>query len=147
MTFLSVNRRAYYDYQILQEFEAGIALLGFEVKAIKTGRINLSGSYVVFKDDEPWLLNATIPPYQEANTPKNYDPQRSRRLLLHKSEIKDLRGKLTQKGLTILPLKVYNKKRKVKLLIGLARNKREYDKREIIKKREDERMINRAMRT
>lgn len=139
-----VNRRAYFDYEILETYEAGIELYGFEVKAVKSGRINLAGSFAVIKNNEAWLLSVTIPPYQAKNTPADYDPMRSRRLLLHKSEIKELIGKTAQKGLTIVPLKVYTKRNRVKILIGLARHKKTADKRAIIKRREAEREIDRA---
>jgi len=132
----SVNRKAYFDYEILETYEAGIELYGFEVKSIKTGHLNLAGSFAVVKDNQAWLLNTSIPPYQPKNAPSDYDPTRSRRLLLHRSEIKELIGKSAQKGLTLVPLKVYNKRGKIKILIGIARHKKKVDKREIIKKRE-----------
>lgn len=147
MTELAVNRRAYFDYQILETYEAGIELFGFEVKAVKSGRAGLAGSFVVIRDSMPILLNTTISPYQPKNTPASYDPARSRRLLLRKSEIKELLGATSQKGLTIIPLKLYNKNGKVKLVIGLARHKKSQDKREIIKKREARREIDRTLRT
>lgn len=146
MSWVIVNRRAYFDYKILETYEAGIELFGFEVKSVKTKHINLAGSFAVVKDSEVWLLNATISPYQSRNTPADYDPTRSRRLLLHKSEIKELVGKSAQKGLTIIPLKVYNKHNRVKILIGLARHKKKTDKREIIKKRETKREMEREMK-
>ncbi|QQG44943.1 MAG: SsrA-binding protein SmpB [Candidatus Sungiibacteriota bacterium] len=144
---IAVNRRAYFDYEVLDTYEAGIELRGFEVKAIKTGHINLSGSFAVIKNNEAWLINATIPPHQPKNAPPDYDPIRTRRLLLHKSETKELIGASAQKGLTIVPLKVYTKRNRVKILIGLARHKRKTDKREIIKKRDTEREVKRALRT
>ena len=143
---ISVNRRAYFDYEILDTYEAGIELRGFEVKAVKSGRINLAGSFAVIKDNEAWLLNTTISPYQAKNTPTDYDPTRSRRLLLHRSEIKELIGGSAQKGLTIVPLRVYTKHNRVKILIGLARHKKKGDKRELIKKRETEREIRRELK-
>lgn len=144
-TFSVLNKRAYFDNEILQTYEAGIELLGFEVKSVKTGHINLGGSYVVINNNEAWLLNAVIPPYQSKNVPADYDSRRSRRLLLHRSEIKELIGRAAQKGLTILPLKVYTIHGKIKILIGVARHKKKADKREIIKKREAEREIKRAL--
>lgn len=138
-----VNRRAYFDYEILETYEAGIELLGHEVKSIKTGHINLVGSFAVIRNGEAWLLSATIPPYQSKNVTTKYEPTRSRRLLLHKSEIKELIGKSAQKGLTIIPLKVYTKRGKIKILIGLAKHKKNKDKREIIKKRESQREVER----
>ena len=146
MTDLSVNRRVRFDYEILETIEVGIALLGFEVKAVKSGRMSLVGAFVVIRGDEAWLLNATISPYQPKNTPLDYDPTRSRRLLLHKREIKELIGKTSQKGLTIVPLKAYTKRSRIKLLIGLARSKKKSDKREVIKKREASREIRRTLK-
>lgn len=136
---LAENRRARYDYQILESYEAGLALRGHEVKAIKTGHVSLKGSYVVIKKNEAYLINAFIPPYQPANTPEGYDPERSRKLLLKQSEIKALIGKSKQKGLTLIPLKLYTKRGKVKLEFGTGKGKRKQDKREEIKKREAER--------
>ena len=135
---LAENRRVYYDYEILDIYEAGLKLLGHEVKAIKTGHISLKGSYVVIKNKEVFLINALIPPYQVKNTPDNYDPYRSRKLLLKKSEIKSLIGKSKQKGLTLVPIKIYTKKKLIKLEFGIGKGKREIDKREKIKKREFE---------
>lgn len=146
MNEISVNRRAYFDYEILETYEAGIELLGHEVKSVKTGHINLAGSFAVIRKEEAWLISATIPPYQSKNTTSSYEPTRSRRLLLHKSEIKELVGKTAQKGLTIVPLKVYTKHSRVKILIGLARHKKKADKREAIKKRETEREIERIVK-
>lgn len=147
MSDLAVNRRAHFDYEILETYEAGISLFGFEVKAVKTGRINLAGAYVVIRAGEAWLINTTIAPYQAKNTPVDYEPTRSRRLLLHKSEVKELIGAATEKGLTIVPLKVYTKHNRVKILIGLGRHKKKTDKRETIKRREAGREIARAIRS
>lgn len=146
MPDLAVNRRAYFDYEILQEYEAGIELRGFEVKSVKTGHVNLTGSYAVIRGGEAWLLNATIPAYQPKNAPADYDPQRTRRLLLHKAQIKELIGSSAAKGLTIVPLKAYTKNNLVKVLLGLGRHKKKGDKREIIKKRETEREIDRTLK-
>ena len=146
MSEIAVNRRARFDYEIIETLEAGIELFGFEVKAVKSGRINLAGSFVVIKDRSAWLLGATIPPYQAKNTPDNYEPSRSRRLLLHKSELKEWIGATSQKGLTIIPLKVYTKRNRVKILVGLAKHKKTADKREVIKKRETKREIERAIK-
>lgn len=141
-----VNKRVYFDYEIFETYEAGIELFGFEVKAVKTGHITLAGSFAVVKDKTVSLLNASIPAYQPKNAPSNYDPTRSRRLLLHKSEIKKLIGKSAQKGLTIVPLKVYTKRNRIKILLGLARHKKKTDKRELIKRRETEREIERVVK-
>jgi len=133
------NKKAYFKYRILEKFEAGISLIGQEVKSIKLGRINLAGSYVVLKGEEVYLIGANIPPYQPKNVPADYNPERSRKLLLKKSEIKYLIGKVKQRGLTLVPLKVYTKRGKIKLEFGVAKGKKKADKRELIKKREFER--------
>jgi SsrA-binding protein len=146
MKELALNRRAVFDYEIHKTYEAGLELLGHEVKAVKNGNMSLLGSFVVLTHGLPLLLNATIPPYQPLNTPKNYDPARSRRILLKKTEIKELLGRTSEKGLTIIPLKVYAQRGRIKILIGLARSKRKSDKRERIKKREAEREIRRTLK-
>jgi len=146
MPVITQNKRAKYDYEILEAFEAGIELRGFEVKAVRLGRINLSGSYVVIRAGEAWLLNADIAPYQPENIPEKYDSKRTRRLLLKKSQIEGLRGRIQEKGLTLLPLKVYTKNRNLKLEIGLGKSRRKKDKRELIKKRETQREIRKAMK-
>ena len=135
---LSENRKAYFDYEILETYEAGVVLTGQEVKSIKSGRANLTGSYVLIKPEGAILLNAQIPPFQPKNLPDGYDPLRTRQLLLNKKEINYLFGK-TKEGLTIIPLSIYNKGRRIKLSIGLARHKKAKDKRETIKKREFQR--------
>lgn len=146
---ISDNKKAYYNYEILEKFEAGIFLMGQEVKSIKLGRVNLKGSYVVLnqadKNPEVFLVGCSIPPYQPKNSPADYDPQRSRKLLLKKKEINYLVGKLSQKGLTIIPLKVYTKGGKIKLEIGIAKGKKKFDKKDLIKKRETEREIKRTL--
>jgi len=146
MKFLAENKKAHFDYQILEKIEAGIVLIGQEVKSIKSGRINLAGSYVVSKDNELYLINAKIPPYQPKNIPESYDPLHSRKLLLKKREIDYLIGKVKQRGLTLIPLKVYTKRGKIKLEFGIAKGLKKADKREVIKKREVEREIKREMK-
>ena len=145
MKILAENRRFSYDYEILETYEAGLVLFGFEVKAIKTGRVSLTGSFVTTKNRELYLTNALIPPYQPANTPIDYDQSRPRKLLLKKSEISSLIGKLKAKGLTLIPIKLYTKKNKIKLEFGVARGKRKIDKRETIKKRDIEIEIGRKL--
>lgn len=147
MKTLSQNKKAYFNYQILENLEAGISLIGQEVKSIKSGRINLAGSYVVLKNEEVYLTGANIPPYQPKNAPLDYNPERPRKLLLKKSEIKYLIGKTKQKGLTLVPLKVYTKRGRIKLEIGIAKGKRKTDKRELIKKREADREIDRELKS
>lgn len=153
MKILGQNKKAYFSYEILETFEAGISLIGQEVKSIRSGRINLKGSYVVLKQlqksktPEVSLVGANIPPYQPKNAPKDYNPERSRKLLLKKSEIKYLIGKIKQKGLTLVPLKVYTKKGKIKIEFGVAKGKKKIDKRELIKKRDVERRIRKELKT
>ena len=146
MKEISRNKKAYFSYEILERFEAGISLNGQEVKSIKSGRINLAGSYVVIRGGEAYLLGANVPPYQPKNAPADYDPERSRKLLLKKAEINYLIGKTKQKGLTTVPLRVYNIRGKIKLEFALVRGKRKVDKRETIKKRETDREIRRVFR-
>lgn len=146
MPTLATNRQAKFHYKILEKYEAGLVLAGHEVKSIKKGHISLRGSYVTIKNQEAWLMNALISPYQPKNTPDNYEPIHPRKLLLHKQEIKSLIGKTKQKGLTLVPLRVYTKRRIVKLEFGLGQGKKKTDKRETIKKRETKRKIDRAMK-
>jgi SsrA-binding protein len=146
MKLLSENRKARFDYEILETYEAGIVLAGQEVKSIKAGRANIAGSHVIIKPDGAFLLNADIPPYQPKNAPADYDPKRTRQLLLKKEELKYLLGKIKEGGLTMVPLSLYNKGRRLKVSIGLARYKKKHDKRETIKKREFEREKGRATR-
>ena len=145
MKVFAENKKAYFNYQILEKFEAGIVLIGHEVKSIKLGRMNLAGSYVVIREKEVFLIGCYIPPYQPRNTPLGYNPERSRKLLLKKSEIKYLIGKSKQKSLTLVPLKVYTKNRNIKLEFGVGKGKRKADKRESIKKRETDRKIKKAL--
>ncbi len=146
MPEFSSNKRARFDYELLKEYEAGIVLWGFEVKSIKDGRMNLAGAFVVLRGKEAWLLNASISPYQGKNTPADYDSARSRKLLLHKWEPKELIGKSAQKGLTIVPLSVYSKRGKIKISVAIARHKKAKDKREAIKARESRREIARTLK-
>src|SRR3989344_2617671 len=132
----STNSKAGFDYEILETIEAGIVLKGYEVKSIKTGRASIKGSYVKILNNRPLLIGATISPYQSANTPPDYDPQSSRKILLSRKEISKLIGLSQSQGLTLIPLKFYSKKGLIKLLIGIARGKKKYDKRETIKKKD-----------
>lgn len=147
MKILAQNKKAYYNYEILAKYEAGLSLIGQEVKSIKAGRINLAGSYVVLRDNEFYLIGANVPAYQPKNAPDDYNAQRSRKILLRKTEIKSLIGKRQQKGLTFVPLKVYTKRGLIKLEFAVAKGKRKVDKREKIKKREAEREMGKAMKT
>jgi len=143
---LAENKKAYFNYDILEKFEAGIFLIGQEVKSLKTRGVNLAGNYIILKGEEAFWVGANIPPYQPKNAPPDYLPERSRKLLLKKSEIKYLIGKSKQKGLTLIPLRVYIKRNKIKLEFGIAKGKKKIDKRELIKKREIEKEIERALK-
>ncbi|KKT82775.1 MAG: SsrA-binding protein [Candidatus Yanofskybacteria bacterium RIFCSPHIGHO2_02_FULL_44_12b] len=130
------NPKANFDYEILETIEAGIVLTGQEVKSIKNGMASIRGSYVKIINEEPFLIGSAIPPYQAANAPPDYEPQRSRKLLMSKRQIASLIGTSKAHGLTLVPLKLYGKKGFVKLLVGVARGKKKYDKRETIKKKD-----------
>ncbi|MBI3631273.1 MAG: SsrA-binding protein SmpB [Candidatus Staskawiczbacteria bacterium] len=146
MQILSENKKAHFDYEILEKFEAGLVLQGQEVKSIKGGHISLTGSYVIFKQDEPYLIGAKVPAYQPKNMPADYNPERLRKLLLNKKEINQLIGKSNEKGFSLIPLKVYTKDGRIKLEFGLARGKKKYNKKEHIKRRDTEREINRELK-
>lgn len=148
MQILSENKKAYFDYEILKKFDAGISLIGQEVKSLKTRGINLAGSYVILKNNrEIFWTGANISPYQPKNILQDYNPKRDRKLLLLKTEINFLIGQIKQKGLTLVPLRLYIKNRKIKLEFGLCKGKKKYNKKEIIKKREIQREIERALKT
>ncbi|HEK86427.1 MAG: SsrA-binding protein SmpB [Candidatus Saccharicenans sp.] len=141
MKIMATNKNAYHNYEILETFEAGIALTGSEVKSIREGRVSLKESYADFNGHELFLLNCNISPYNAANI-FNHEPLRPRQLLLHKRELKRLAGKVQEKGLTLIPLKVYlNDRGLVKIELALGRGKKIYEKREDIKKRDVEREI------
>lgn len=141
------NNKAYYNYEISERFEAGIVLLGSEVKSIRTGKATLQGSYVVIKDNEAYLIGASIAPYQPNNTSSDYDPQRSRKLLLKRSEIEKLIGKTKEKGQALIPLKLFGKSAKIKLEFGIGKGKKKTDKRQTIKKRESDIQIERELKS
>lgn len=142
----SENKKAYYDYEILDKYEAGLVLLGQEVKSIRGGHITLSGSYVVFNSkQEANLIASKVPPYQPNNTPSDYNIERVRKLLLNKKEINYLMGRTKEKGFSLIPLKVFDKNGKIKLEFALARGKKKYDKKEKIKKRDIDREVNREL--
>jgi SsrA-binding protein len=136
------NRKALHDYFIIETFEAGIALKGTEVKSLRQGSANLQDGYAVIKNGEMWLLGMHVSPFEKGNI-NNHDPRRDRKLLLHKREIFRIAGKMKEKGLTLVPLKVYLKKNIIKVELGLAKGKKEYDKREAIAKRDVERQLRR----
>lgn len=145
MKIVCQNKKAYHDYFIEESIEAGIQLLGTEVKSLREGKANLKDSYVIIKDSEVFLLNCHISPYSHGNI-MNHDPLRTRKLLLHKKEIERLKGKIQQKGYTLIPLKIYFKGPYAKVEVGLAKGKRQYEKRETIKERQAMREIERALR-
>ncbi len=144
---MSENRKAYFNYEILETFEAGIELKGFEVKAIKSGKASLVGAFALIRGEEAWITNMSVSPYQPKNTPPEYDPNRTRRLLLNKKEIGYIAGKMKSDRLTLVPIKLYNKGGRVKVLLGLARGKRQYEKRAKIQKREVKQSLRRTLKT
>lgn len=140
---LLTNDRIKFDYEILEEIEAGLELLGTEVKSLRAGQGSLKGARVIARGGEAYLVGATIPAWQVANVDKKYDPERPRRLLLQSKEIAHVASAEGQKGLTIVPISVYNKGQKLKLSIGIARGKKKADKREDLKAKDEERRIRR----
>lgn len=142
---ITVNRKAYHDYHILETLEAGIVLSGTEIKSIRAGRVNIRDAYARPQDGELWLYNAHIAPYQPGSY-YNHQPNRRRKLLLHRRQIDELAGMVTQKGLTLVPLKLYIKRGIAKVELGVARGKKLHDKREALARREAEREIERALR-
>ncbi|VXD23425.1 SsrA-binding protein [Planktothrix serta PCC 8927] len=143
---VSDNRKARYLYEILETYEAGIALQGTEVKSIRAGKVNLQDAYALIRGGEAWLLNAHISPFEKASVYFNHDPRRTRKLLLHKEEINKLLGQVEQKGLTLVPLKMYLKGGRVKIDIAVGRGKKLHDKREDIRQKDDKRAMERAMK-
>ncbi len=139
------NRRAFYDYAIDEKFECGIALAGSEVKSIRAGRLAFGDSYGRIRNNELWLVGLRISAYDQASI-FNHEPDRDRRLLVHKDEIRRLRRKVDERGFTLVPLQIYLKKGIVKVELGLAKGKREYDKRQSIKARDQKREADREMR-
>ena len=147
MIIYATKSKVQFDYNILETFEAGLVLLGHEVKSVKNGKVSLRGAFVKILNTEAWLIGTTISPYQQNNIPLDYDPQRTRKLLLNKKEVKHLFEKSQESGLAIVPLKLYEKKGFIKLEIALARGKKKYDKREAIKKKETEKNIRRQIKS
>lgn len=146
MKALALNRRASFDYEILETFEAGLALLGSEVKSVKAGNMSLKGAFVTTHGDEAFLINATIPAWQIKNAPGDYDPQRSRKLLLKRDEIKRIIGAKQEQGLTLVPLRVYTKGPWIKVEVALARGKKVYNKKQAKKERDIRRDTERLLR-
>ena len=140
------NRKAYHDYHLLETFEAGVALLGTEVKAIREGRVNLRDSFARVEDGEVFLYNVNISPYSHRGY-VDHEPLRRRKLLLNRDEIRKLIGKTVEKGMTLVPIRLYYKKGRVKVAVSLAKGKKEYDKRETIKRREADRETRAAVKS
>ncbi|MES2134869.1 MAG: SsrA-binding protein SmpB [Patescibacteria group bacterium] len=147
MKALVENKKARLEYEILDSYEAGLQLIGLEVKSLRTGKASLAGSRVVVRGGEAFLSGATISAYQVSNTPKSYDTERTRRLLLSKKEIGELALKEGQKGLTIIPIMVYNKSGKLKVQVAVVRHKNKHDKRDTLKGRDAKREIERTLKT
>ena len=145
-TNIAENRKAFHDYHILDTWEAGVALLGTEVKAIREGRVNLRDSFARIENGQVWLHGVHISPYSHRGYAE-HEPLRQRKLLMHRDEIRKLTGKTTEKGMTLVPLRMYFVKGRVKVAVGLARGKKEYDKRETIKKRETDRETRAAIKS
>jgi SsrA-binding protein len=141
---IATNRKARHDYHIEDTIEAGLVLTGSEIKSIRAGQVSLRESYATVRNDEMWLVNAHIASYQQASY-TNHEPRRDRKLLLHRREINRLIGKLQEKGLTLIPLRIYLKDSRAKVELGLARGKKLYDKRQTLRERDDRRQIDRAM--
>ena len=139
---IATNRRARHEYHVLEDYEAGLVLKGTEVKSLRQGHCSLTDSYAAFKDGELWLHNMHIPPYEQGNR-YNVDAKRPRKLLLHAAQLRRLVGAVTQKGLTIIPLRVYFSRQHAKVQIGLCRGKKAYDKREAIRRRDEKRELER----
>jgi SsrA-binding protein len=146
MSTYAVNKRATFDYELLEKMEGGLVLAGHEVKSIKTGHVSLKGAFITVKDGELFLTNAHIPPYQMANVPEGYDPYQSRKVLVKRRELDSLIGRVKQKGLTLVPVKVYSKHRLLKLEFAVGKGKKMIDKREDIKKREADVSMRRVLR-
>ena len=147
MPQITKNKQALFDYEIQDQWEAGIVLSGPEVKSVKNRRVNLKGSYASITGQEAWLINCHIAPYKPASqAQKDYNPTRRRKLLLNRKEINEINSRLSQKGLTLLPISVYTKGGLIKVEIGIGRGRKKHDKRELLKKRDDKRRIKRALK-
>lgn len=146
MPNLASNKHAKFNYEIIEEYEAGLVLSGAEVKSVKLKKMSLKGAYIAYDKGELWLKNCLISPYQQ-NNQRDYDPYKIRKILMKRQEIDSLMGKSKSQGLTLLPINVYTKKALIKVKIGLARGKKKHDKRQTIKKRDADRKIKRALKT
>ena len=147
MEIYSENKKAHFDYEILEKYEAGLVLIGQEVKSIRTGHIDLVGSYVIIHNNQPELIGAKIAAYQPKNTPTSYNPEQSRKLLLNKKELNYLSGKVHERGFSLIPLKVYDNNGRIKLEFALAKGKKKFSKKEKIKKRDMQRDIERELQS
>ena len=145
MQIYSENRKATYDYEILEKYEAGLVLIGQEVKSIRGGKMSLAGSYVILRANQPELIGAKIPAYQPLNAPPSYNPEKSRKLLLNKKELNYLAGKVNERGFSLIPLKVYDNNGSIKLEFALAKGKKKFNKKEAIKKRDVQRDTRREL--
>lgn len=143
MSNYAENKKAYFNYEVLDKYEGGIELLGNEVKSIRASKVSFEGAFIIVRGGEVFLINANIQPYQVKNTDKNYDPLRNRKILVTKKEIRELGDTEKNKSLTIVPLALYSKGSKIKISFALMRGKKKFDKRETIKKRETDRIIRR----
>lgn len=144
---LSDNRKARYLYEILETYEAGVELVGTEVKSIRAGKVNLQDGFALVRNGQVWLMNVHISPHHTTSQVFNHDPRRTRRLLLHRQEIRKLIGRVEQEGLTLVPLKIYLKGGWVKVDLALARGKKLHDKREDLKRKQDQRDMQRALKS
>ena len=140
------NKKARLNYEFLEEFEAGLELLGFEVKSLRNKHGSLEGAHVIVRGGEAYVVGMTIPPYQANNTPGEYEPDRTRRLLLKKKEIATLLGQEARKGLTVVPVSIYNKGQVLKVRVAVARGRKKYDKRDVLKSRDAKREIDRTLK-
>lgn len=146
MTDYIKNKKARFNFEILETFEAGLILSGIEAKSIRNNKANLEGSHVVIRGGEAFLVGATISEYQPANTPKNYDKERTRKLLLSKKELAHIERQTEKAGLTAIPLRLYNSGRNIKLEVAIVRGKKKFDKRQTLKERDSKRDINRTLK-
>lgn len=146
MTTYVQNKKATFDYEILEKFEAGISLLGTEVKSVRKGQGKLEGAYVIIRGGEAFLVGASIPAFQKKNAPDDYDPERPRKLLFKAKELAELYSESEQKGLTIVPIRLYNSGQLLKLEVAIARGKKKFDKRETIKERDVKRTLGRLLK-
>lgn len=147
MANLADNKKARFDFELLEQFEAGISLAGFEVKAVRAGRADLTGAHVIIRGNEAFLVGASIPAFQKANAPKDYDPEKPRKLLLGKKELAQLAAAESKKGLTLVAVSLYNKGRLLKLSLAIAKGKKKFDKRESIKERDTKRDMERTLKS